>query len=207
MGKSGDTVYTARSKEILAAAYFDICTTFHHFELDKKDTTKTCSTSANTIDISSLSIHGIFEFTLNEISGGAFRRHVEFEEAHFQLAKYRNTAEEPKTYTRYGDEIWFAVLPNAAYKTTIYYYSDPTAPDYGGSPTTPETAREWDDRILELALALGHAAIWSHEQAGFWQERFDRSVAKMTNPLLREIPMHGRPERPTRTEPHGGDQG
>lgn len=207
MGRVGDTDYAARSKEFLSAAYYDICTRWHHFELDTRDTaTLTCSTGTNVVSASALGLHGIFGVQLRSPTIDTVVSTLSWEEAHFSLQKYKVLQRMPESYSRYGNDLVFPVIPDAAYPVTIHYYANPTPPDFD-TPTSSELAREWDEHILELSLALAHGALWQADLSGYYQDRFDKWSETVTNPLLVAVPMHGRPESQTRSFPHGGAQG
>lgn len=149
--------FDARMQRWLEAAYFNLCTTYHHVEFDTISTSLTASTTSNEVDLSSLSpklfvLAGLrlraSSTTTSTITGPLVPR--DFRSV---FDKYTATAGQPTTVARWGDKLYFDTLPLAAYGLNLYYLRYPTAPDFA-APTSPETGRDVEEHIIEGAIQL-----------------------------------------------------
>jgi hypothetical protein len=208
VGRGSVTAYEARAQELLAAAYFEICTLFHHYELDEEDASLTLSTTSNQLALPA-DTFGIFSFSVRHPGTGAWIATLTWEEAHSLLNRYQAVTKAPSEgldrYTRYGSNLELPRLPDQAYKTTLRYYKVPAAPDF--SSGSPAIGRWWDQVILDYAEQMAWGTLWRPDLAQGVASRIQIYLENTPQPYLKDIPLFGAPESPTRATPHGGAQG
>lgn len=139
---------------------------------------------------------------------------LDYNEAHRHFADTARAKSPgvPKQATRYGRYLYLDRPADKPYFLNLLYYRHPTPPMYGTEPdradaTFPEVDRVWDEHIVEKSLYLAHKALFRPDLAKEQEEAFQSFAEAM--PQLRTIAgsLRQDPDAPTRTFPHGGNQG
>lgn len=156
LGNITATGFSDRLQYLLTASYYDLCTTYHHVELDKIDTSVSCSTSNNEITLPT-DLFKLVGIRLKAVGGASILGPVVLEDYRLSSDLYTLTSGRPSRGGRFGTKFYFDKLPDAAYPLEIFYYRYPTAPDFGA--TSPELGPDLDEHILQGAIRLGFPAI------------------------------------------------
>lgn len=156
LGNPTTTGFDARIQYALVASYDDLCTTFHHVELDNIDTSKVCSTSTNTVTLPAdcLVVVGV---RLKAV-GGAVLGQVLVEDYRLGSALYVATSGQPTRCSRFQNSLYFNTKPDQAYPLEIFYYRRCTVPDFSASASS-ELDRDVDEHIIEGAIRRLFPAI------------------------------------------------
>lgn len=207
-GRENDPNYGAtddRAEQFLTAAYFHICKTWHHLELDSTSTALAFSTSNNEMDISTLMPCIVFAVELQS-TGSAFIKMLVKEHARSILNQYSGTAAEPDDYAQYGENLYVDKKPDLAYKSRIFYYDvEPIAPDF--STGSPDTGWAWDELILDYSVFLSHQAIGRSDLAQAFLQTFKDRTAEMPQALLSDVLQVPRASRSHTDQSHAGASG
>lgn len=200
-GRTGDSSYTSRAQYFLTSAYTDICTRFHHQDLDKVDSSLVLSTAVRTLALPA-DCFVVLIFELQQTPGGEYiktlnQRHLPMMQAHVVAA-----AAEPVFFSRHADTLYFDRVADQAYKSALYYQSRPVLPDFGVGIESPAIDVVWDEHILELSLVKAGSALWQNDiaqQAGALYNQFVES-----SPYAMQIRD---PNTPNVMLPFGSDEG
>src|SRR6476661_5355659 len=151
------TGFSLRVDHWLWSAYWLLATTYHHFELDKEDTTTlTIASGANTLALPSdcfmvvaltLRASGVQVGEVNDYSFSALR------------SAYTATSGQPQRRSRFGSNLYFDVKADKTYNVDLYYYKTPAAPDFVSGASFPETSVDVDEHIIEAACRFANPAI------------------------------------------------
>lgn len=130
----------------LASSYFDLCTRYHHVELDMSTPTGlTLSVSTSSINLPTdlfVLISASIESTPLPI--------IDFRSIVDDI--YTNASGVPQKCARFGNKLYFDRIAADNYPTVfLWYYRRGTAPDFA-APTSPELDSDCDEHILEGAL-------------------------------------------------------
>lgn len=200
------TGFSGRVEYAVAAAYDYICTLFHHFELDASGTV-TCSTSNNYVDLPA-GTYIVVKVLLRNAGNTDYVGEITDIDVRANLGDYLSIRQAgmPKRAGRFGNRLYFDYKPDAAYKAEVFYYSYPTAPDFSGSPTSPVTARDVDEYIVNLAVAVMGGAIKDVSLAAMNRDLLaEWAAAQVRNPI--GVPLPDFRERPASNSLMGGAQG
>lgn len=203
-GAGKGTGFSDRVQEWMCSAYWYICQTYHHNVFNKFDNTLTLATGVNTLAVPADLFIPIWMLIRNPgastVVHALTRDHI-----HKVLAETQDANATPTTWARRGDVFMFDRKPDANYEVDLFYYKQPTAPDYD-TPTGPEIERVWDEYIIQLTLAMGWPGTWRFDfgQLSF-QTLADFLQKQIQPPLLSGISEM--PERPLVDQSAGGAQG
>lgn len=204
-GNIGASGFSSRVEYFVTAAYDEICSTYHHFELDKIDPNIVLSTSANSITLPS-DCFVVVNLVLRNAAGTAIVGEVGLYDGRRVFAGYAAEIGQPTRYARFGTKLYFDKKPDVAYTSDLYYYKSPIAPDFGGAPTSPETARDVDEHIIEGAVALTSSAIKDVDFGGVNRQLLaDWLASQVRNPT--QVPLSDGRERRATQSTIGGAQG
>jgi hypothetical protein len=204
---TGATAFQGRMEYFILAAYLDICHSIHHYELDVIDSSLVLSTSNNYVDFTGLSpkVHVVVSFTIGDVSTGDLIRALV--PTRFQQALYGQdlTAGEPTQRARFKERLYFDKIPDAAYKSVIYYYSEPPLPDF--AVDSPAISHVWDEHIIEGAVAKANRAVWDPETTVRQGELLSDWLQRAPEMHLREYPIHDKQASEGGHDQIGGPKG
>lgn len=204
LGGINYTGFDARIQHWLTGSYLDLCTTYHHFELDKLDTTTlTLSTSTNTLNLPA-DCFEVIGMSLRNVAGTAYVGEVGIYSAAALLPAYIAEAGLPTRRVRYLNTLYFDKKPDLAYKVDLYYYRRPTDPDFAGS-VYPDTSWDMDEHIIQGALSLANPSIGRPDHGAVQRELLKDWLAMQVRPAL-QYALEGR-ERHEPSVTLGGAQG
>lgn len=193
----------------LEAAYFNLCTTYHHVELDTVDTSLTASTSTNEVSLASLSpkmfVLAGLRLRASADSGSAITGPMVVGDFKSLFDKYTATVGVPSKVARFGDKLYFDTLPAAAYGLNLYYLRYPTAPDFGA--TSPETGRDVEEHIVEGAIQLAFPGIGRPDLGAVNRELVGMWLSEQVRLPLTADPIVNLPERQRAGTTHVQGQG
>ena len=197
------TGFSSRVEYCCWAAHDYLCSTYHHFELDVVDTSITLSTSVNTITLPAR-CNIVIGLKLLNAAGSTVVGEVTCEDARPTVAKYIATSGTPKRYGRFGGKLYLDAKPDVAYRSELYYYAFSAAPDFAS--TSPETASDVDEHIIEMACHMVSGATGDGAFAGVNRELLSEWLAaQVRNPI--GIPLPDVRERFATQTTLGGAQG
>lgn len=157
----------------------------------------------------------ILQTSLEANLDASFLGVLTYNEAHRHFADLPTLGEkpgQPKEATRYGQWLYFERPTDKQYLMSLLYYRHPTPPNFGTDPQRadarfPEIDRVWDEHVIEHSLYLAHKALFRPDLAEQHEAAFQAFAEQM--PQIRTIlgSLRQHPEQPTRTFPHGGEQG
>lgn len=199
------TSFSSRVEYALWSAYQDLCLTFHHFELDKVDTSLSLSTSVNSLALPP-DCYIVVGVRLRNAAGSAFVRQLSYKSPHVLLNEYRGAPGTPTQYTRFLNTLYFNLLPDTAYHVDLFYYRNPTAPDFSGS-ATPDTHPEVDEHLIQSALSLLFPALGRPDLAGQHLANLQSWLPMNSRPAIVVETPAGQRERYETPRAIGGAQG
>lgn len=150
-GNITSTGFDARLQHWLAASYANLCTTYHHVELDALNTSLTTDSTVNTVALPAdtfvlisvkLYRSTIVDTPVNTLTLVDFRSLID---------DYTGASALPTKAARYGNTLYFDSKPDDTYRLYVYYYKYGTAPDFT-TPTSHELGLDVDEHIYEGAL-------------------------------------------------------
>lgn len=169
LGNITSSGFDARLQYVLAGAYFDICTTYHHAELDAV----TASPITLTIAESSVPLPTDLFVLVSASIEGVQLPVVDFRQLIEEL-RSAGAAGVPTKCARYGGRLYFNKVAAASYASVlVFYYRRGLAPDFSGSPTSPELDSDVDKHIMELALSTAWQALGRPDLAATEQQKYD----------------------------------
>lgn len=206
VGNYSTTGFDVRLQHLLTASYHHICTTYHHTELDKTDSSVTCSTSTNEITLPS-DLFILVAIRLRSTgSPSTYLGPILIEDFRSVSGHYTAETARPEKGGRFGSKFYFDKLPDAAYPLDILYYRHGLAPDFSGSPTSPELGPDVDEHILEGALRLAWPALARPDLGGVHRELLTEWLGSQIRPTTM-FPLTDLPERERSATILSGTQG
>jgi len=175
--------WSSRAEYLLYEAYLDICTVFHHRELEAKERVSLSTggyTAAYPTDANVL-------FLVAEIDADNLPTlflegvHVSSWSGIFQP----ENSGRPTQYGTFERTVYLdrkVEVPRAYY---LYYQRRPTAPDFGSS-TVPEIGPQWDHHLIEAALVKAGIRTSDPALAALNAQMFKDYIAQQPQPLIRE---------------------
>lgn len=201
--------YDTRCKHALANAYMDLCARFHHYELDTS-ASFTVSTTRSYAAPSDLFIAISIVFDADTT---ASERLVILNPSPFQSiigSRWERISGTPSVavtkYARFGADLIFDGPKTGSVTGTIYYYRYPTMPDFDVA-AYPEIAVEWDEHLLELAVAKMQRKAWRPDLAMVNAQLLEAWLAEQIRPGTSDQPLTGIPGRSFSGLAMGGKQG
>lgn len=205
-GRTSDTADTATNgpiEHLIEAVYRDLCLLYHHFELDKTATNQAIASGATSLALPA-DCYAVIGVLLKSFAGTEIGR-LKFQEAGYLLGSRTATAAQPKDYTRFGQTLYFPAPADVAYKADVYYYSQPTAPDF--SSGSPAFDRLWDEHLIQGATDLVLRGHWAADQGAPQAESLASFLSRVVNPPLAEGGLLDFQDRANVNRSHGGAQG
>ena len=203
-GNITSTGFSARVEYCVWSAHLYLCTTYHHFELDKVDASIVLSTSANSITLPS-DCYIVLGLRLKDAPGTAILGEVTELDVRRVLAEYKAVSGQPKRRGRLGNKIYFDLKPAAAYTSELYYNAKPLAPDF--SSTSPETDVDVDEHIIEMASNLVSGATSDGPYAGLNRDLLNSWLQAQPRSSTSDLILPDQRERVATQVPMGGAQG
>lgn len=211
MGRSGDTNYTARSKEFLSAAHLYVATTWWHPDLDEVTEGLSFSVGSAEVDISGLSPRLFIPGTVQLLAwaDGEFVKTLEPRRAQALFSSRLKQNGTPSFYARWRDKLIVNVPCEKAFGLRMYYYARPRSLDDDATDAKylEGLEQEWDEAVLVRSLVMGHRALWAVELATAKDQEFQALIAAHPNPLLREVYQYDKPTVSGAPDGHGGARG
>lgn len=203
LGGNDASGFTTRIDYWVWSAYQQICLTYHHFELDKEDLTLTISSGVNTLSLPA-DCYAVIAMALRDATGVIVGEVSQYEFAATRGA-YVADSGQPRRRARFGSKLYFDVKANQTYSVDLYYYRSPTAPDFTTS-TTPETAADVDEHIIEGACRLANPAIGRADLGDVDRQLLADWLSQQIRPSLNQETLEVR-ERFATARTLGGGQG
>lgn len=197
------TGFSLRVDYWLWHAYWLLATTYHHFELDKEDTTLSIAAGANTLALPSdcfmlaamtLRASGLQVGEVTDYSFSALR------------SAYTAATGQPARRARFGSNLYFDVKADKLYNVDLYYYKAPAAPDFASGASFPETSVDVDEHIIEAACRFANPAIGRPDLGDVDRQLLTEWLTQQVRPALVAEPLEAR-ERTETGRTLGGMQG
>lgn len=199
----GNAPATGRADHFINAAYLRLALGYHHYELDKIDTSISCVVGTPTI---TLPTDCFTVIAVRIRTGSTLHPPLQPRDAHVLFGGRTTTNAKPAHYTRYLNLIHFNCPPDATYNVDLYYYRNPIAPDFASASATSELSWLWDEAILEGAVALGHKTVWRPDLGMADLETLSSWLARQAQPGIIEETLRDVPQKPRLGLSHGGVQ-
>ncbi len=204
LGGRTETTVASRVEYWLEAAQLDIGLTYHHFELDKTDTTKTLASGTSTIVLPT-DCYVVMGVGLRNPGLTTFKKWVTLQNLRYVQANFSESAAVPSEYARFGSSLQFNCNADQSYPLLLLYYKLPNPADF--SSGSPELARFWDEHLIEAALAKAQGALWRPDLAAGVATMLQDFLAQQIQPQLLADLIPDRSTVSTANRTHGGAQG
>ena len=203
LGNITATGFSGRVEYSVWAAYQDIATTYHHFELDDVDTSLTCSTSTNDVSLTAGTFM-VIGVRLKSVAGAVL---TGLESVDFRRLSddYLATSGRPTQYSRFLNKLYFDKKPDLAYPLEVYRYKRCTAPDF--SSTSPELDSDVDEHIIEAACRKLFPMIARPDIGEVNRQLMTEWLSMNVRPSLIDEPLPNMSERSRSATALAGAQG
>ena len=196
------TGFTDRLKHLLVATYQDICTTYHHLELDKIDTSIVCSTSNNEITLPT-DLYSLVGIRLKAVGGASILGPILIEDFRLTSHLYALSSGRPSRGGVFGRKFYFDTKPDQAYPLEVFYYRTGTVPDFD-TPTTSDLAIDVDEHIIEGAIRKAFPALARPDLGEVHRQLLDEWLASQVRmPTIDGLVEEPERERTSTTYPRG----
>ncbi|HBY61916.1 MAG TPA: hypothetical protein DEH78_19015 [Solibacterales bacterium] len=199
----GNAPATGRADHFLNAAYLRLALGYHHYELNKIDTSISCVVGTPTI---TLPTDCFTVIAVRLRTGSTLHPILQSREVHALFGDRTTSNAKPTHYARFLNLLHFNSPPDATYNVDLYYYRTPIAPDFASASATSELAWLWDEAILESAVALGHKTVWRPDLGMADLETLSAWLARQAQPDIAEESLRDVPQRTRLGYSHGGAQ-
>ena len=193
LGNITSTGFDSRVQYWLAASYFHLCTLYHHVELDDIDTSLSCTTSTNEVTLPS-DLFVLVGVRLKAVGGATILGPLLVEEYTLVADKYALESGQPSRCARFGNKLYFDKKPDVAYPLEVFHYRRGLAPDFSGTPTSPELDSDVDEHIIQGALALALPGVGRPDLAAVQRELLAEWLSAQVRSSLGD-PLTALPER------------
>lgn len=180
-----------------------LATTYHHFELDKEDTTLSLAAGANTLALPA-DCFMLVAMTLR-VSGAQVGEVTDYSFSALRSA-YTAATGQPSRRSRFGSNLFFDVKADRLYNVDLYYYKTPAAPDFASGASFPELGIDCDEHIIEGACRFANPAIGRPDLGDVDRQLLAEWLAQQVRPALVAEPLEAR-ERTETGRTLGGMQG
>lgn len=180
-GRSGVTAFQSRAEYLLDSSYRLLCQTWHHPELDTISSELTLSSGASSVVLPADLYLPIGARLLDNAS--TFVAWLQPEHPRVLLGRGRSSTAQPKFYCRFADTLYVDNKADAAYKVQVFYYKNPTTPDFADS-ATPEVDRVFDEILIQWATAMAQNHLWRPELGSVGLQTVSQFLSRMGHPLL-----------------------
>ena len=200
------TGFSSRVEYCVTEAYYDICATYHHHELESAT-----NIAAWTIGNTSISLPAdcfivvgvrLYDTVAN---GSGHLGTLQYVRHHFLLSNFSTTQAQPGSFSRSKTTLYLNCPVDKAYQYVVHYYAFPTAPDF--SSGSPQTAWLWDTHLIEGTLAKMQGRIWRPDLGQMNGQLLKDWLAVQPQASVQTEPQPGLPDYPTANLPQGGLQG
>lgn len=200
--------YSSRAEHALYQAYLDLCLTYHFHEFETSSTVTLVANATNfALPADCFIVTALTWSTAATVAGQGLARQLREEPLAGLIAKRSQKAGRWGSYARWGSNIELdcPLDTNATAGATLalHYYQRPAAPDYTLS-TSPTTAWEWDDHLIDAAVAKLQARNWVWDQQGMTLQTLKDWLARQVQPALTDEPMTNPPDMTRASRPQGG---
>jgi hypothetical protein len=203
IGRQTSSDASGRVEYWIDAVYRDLCLTYHHYELDAIAVDQAIAAAATSLALPA-DCYVVVAVKLKSDAGVELGRLTK-DRAGYLLGGVAEAAAEPESYSRWASTIYFQAPANAAYKADIFYYRQPTAPDF--SSGSPEWDRLWDEYLVAGAVDAALRGYWAPDLAVTHGETLKEFLGRVVNPTLVSGILADDQDSPTIDRPHGGAQG
>jgi hypothetical protein len=194
------TGFDTRVEHWIQAAHLQLCSLYHHHELDKT-TQLTASTSTPEITLPT-DCYIACSATLRNAAGTVIVTPLVYANPTVVKRDYKVTAGQPTRWSRWGSKLIFDRLPDVAYKVDFDYYATPAAPDFAAG-AQPEYSWDCDEALIQWACALAKPEI---SAPSVERELLSAWLAEQPRPSTLDSLVDLK-ERPNTARPRGGAQG
>jgi hypothetical protein len=198
------TGYSGRVEFWMEQAYYDICLSWHHYELEAS------ATAAVLENDTSIPVPADL-FVLMSLhrpnANGGLSKALLLQRTHFLVANFSGTAADPDSYCRFGSTVLLncPVIAGAVGNWTFRYYKVPVAPDFTSG--SPAINRVWDDHLIDATLARLQQRVWRPDLAGVSAQVLDQWIQQQVQPDMVSNIQANMPTLITQNRPTGGAQG
>lgn len=198
------TGFSTRVQYAIDAAYREIATGWHHFELEAA-TNATVATNDTTVTLPT-SPATFIVMGLYRPSTATLGNMLDQQSFAALSAQFSSTAETPTKYCRFGSVLLLncPCIVGAAGTWVVRHYTFPTAPDF--SSGSPATAWLFDDIIIQGAVAKMMNRVWRPDLGAFGLQTMQAWLQSQPQPALIDQALGERPDLPTASRPLGGQQ-
>lgn len=182
LGRSGVTAFESRAEYLLDGVYRLLCQTWHHRELDKISPELTLSSTTSEVPLPSdlyLPIGARLLDNSSNLLAWLQPRH-----ARALLARDRSDSGKPSYYAIFGSKLYTDKAADTTYKIVVFYYANPTTPDFAAAAASPEINQVFDELLIEWAVALGQNALWRPELGQVNLQTMTSFLGRMGHPIL-----------------------
>lgn len=198
------TGYSGRVEFWMEQAYYDICLSWHHYELE---TTAIAAVAANDTAITVPTDLFVLMSLHRPNAQAGLSKALLLQRMHFMVANFSPTAGVPEAYVRWGSTVLLdrPVVGAEAGNWTFRYYKIPTAPDF--SSGSPAISRVWDDHLIDATLARLQQRVWRPDLAGVSAQVMSDWIQQQVQPDMVSNILANLPTVITQNRPTGGAQG
>lgn len=204
LGGRTEPSFSSRVEAWIDAAQLELGLTFHHFELDKTDTSLTLAAGQSTVTLPA-DCFIVLGVALCNPGASTFKKWLSLSHLRFVQANFSEAPAVPSEYARFGGQLQLNCNSNAAYPLLLRHYRFPAPPDFASG--SPEMSRAWDEPLIEAAVAKAQGALWRPDLATTTSQQLKEFLAMQVQPALLAEVLPDRPTIPTVNRTHGGGQG
>jgi hypothetical protein len=198
------TGFSTRVQYAIDATYRELCTGYHHFEMEAA-TNVTVATNDTTVTLPT-SPATFITMGLYRPSTATLGNMLDQKSFAALSGQFSATAAIPVTYCRFGAVLLLncPCVAGSAGTWVVRHYTFPTAPDF--SSGSPATSWLFDDVIIQGAVAKMMNRVWRPDLAMFGLQTMQSWLASQPQPALIEQTLGERADLPTASRPLGGSQ-
>ena len=192
--------WAARAEQLINEAYLDLCTLYHHKELEEvwKVSVSQSGFSASYPDDAHI-IFVVAEIDAEDLPS----RFLELVHVGQWSGIFRSEEGRPRQYGTFQKQIYFNCKLSEPRNYNVYYQRYPSPPDFSGASTS-EIAQVWDAHLVELALVKAGIRNSDDQLAMLNAQMFKDFVSQQPQPLLIQSTAPAQSNVPTQDAPQSG---
>ena len=194
VGRTGGT-FDSRAKDLLTTSQRQVGATWFHHELAVTDNTLALTKDNRVLNFSSLTRLPliIISVEIRDVPSDNLLPTITYQDFASLRARQVDSSTTPQYYTRFGTDLIFDAPPDKGYKLDLGYYARTAELD--DTATELELAEEWDEPVMQLAVAWAARELWRPDLSSSEMQAFAATAATLTNPLLINAGLPGEPVR------------
>lgn len=207
---SGGHAYTGFSGRVeywMTQAYYDLCSMYHHYELDGEKIIAV-PTGASKVDLPTDCFIVVAVGLID--SSDLPIRFLRMENFKLQGGGFRPQQADLLSFSRYQNAIYFNAQAKAGTKIKLYYYRNPNAPDFSGTSgqpnSIPETQWKWDAHLIDATVARAQRRIWRPDLGQFNAQALSDWLDDQVQSQMKEEPAGAQPDKSQSNMAIGGKQ-